>query len=473
MHQVTPAHSYRSGLTRHQLLAELRQLLAQARAVDRLICRYLADLADAVEQDATFLIPHADVYHLAKTELGLALRQTRERIRIGRSLRELPAIEQAFVSGQLSYSRTREITRVAEPADEHQWLAAATDLPMRSLERRVAEASAHQLGDGTEPSSDDRRREAEPAQMHHLTPDVIELRVTLPAEVAALLQRAMQGAKRASGRSLSDADTLEAVARDALAAQDAGDSDPRRTVVLYECRHCETSELETGVEPAELRPAVAASLSCGAKVVDLETAGRQVKRGGPMPAAVKNAVLLRDRCRCRVPGCHLRRYVDVHHLVEQCKGGAHSRRNCVTLCTRHHQWLHAGKLRIEGNGDGELVFHDAAGERMWDRFAATQRGSGNEAATQGGSPSSAATRRGSCNDDATHAATQGGSPNGDAPTTHQTKLLAALGRRGGWTPDALCEATGLRIQDAQVALTYLTLAGRIAQDAGGRFAPCG
>jgi predicted Rossmann fold nucleotide-binding protein DprA/Smf involved in DNA uptake len=126
---------------------------------------------------------------------------------------------------------------------------------------------------------------------------------------------------------------------------------------------------------------VAASLGCGAKVVDLETAGQQVKRGG---------------------------------------------------------------------------------ERMWDRFTATQRGSGNEDATQGGSPSSAAT----------HAATQGGSPNEDAPTTHQAKLLAAMGRRGGWNPNALCEATGLRIQDVQVALTHLTLVGRIAQDAGGRFAPC-
>jgi DprA winged helix domain len=464
MHRSTATHSYRPGLDREQLLGELRQLLGQARAVDRLICRYLADLADAVERDETFLGAHADVYHLAHNELGLGLRQTRERIRIGNALRELPAIEQAFVGGQLSYSRTREVTRVAEPTDEKQWLAAANELPMRALERRVVEAAGRQLGKRINPGNE-RRREAEPAQMRHLTPDVIELRVRLPAEVAALLQRAMQGAKRASGRSMSDAETLEAVARDALAAQDGGDGDPRRTVVLYECRHCEKAELETGVEPAELRPAAAASLGCGAKVVDLETAGRQVKRGGAMPAAVKNAVLLRDRCRCRVPGCHLRRYVEVHHLREQSKGGSHSRRNCLTLCTRHHQWLHAGKLRVEGNADGELVFYDADGARMRDAFAATQGGSPGDKATH------AATQGASASD----AATQGGSScNEDAPTTtNQYKLLAAMGRRGGWSPDALVEATGLPIQELQVALTYLTLAGRVAQDPGGRFAPRG
>jgi DprA winged helix domain len=241
---------------------------------------------------------------------------------------------------------------------------------MRALEGRVVEAGGRQPGKRIEPGNEN-RRDAEPAKMRHLTPDVVELRVTLPAEVAALLERAMQGAKRASEQSMSDAEAFEAVARDALAAQDDGDSDPRRTVVLHECRHCEKAALETGVEPAQLRPVVAASLGCGAKVVDLQTAGHEAKRGGPMP----------------------------------------------------------------------------------DPFTATQGGSPNEdATTHIGSPNQHATQRGS-------------------PT--QAKLLATMGRRAGWSPDALCEATGLPIHEIQAALLPLILAGRVAQDTCGRLAPCG
>jgi len=33
-------------------------------------------------------------------------------------LRQLPGIERAFVSGELSYSRVREVTRVAQATDE-------------------------------------------------------------------------------------------------------------------------------------------------------------------------------------------------------------------------------------------------------------------------------------------------------------------------------------------------------------------
>ena len=83
--------------------------------------------------------------------------------------------------------------------------------------------------------------------------------------------------------------------------------------------------------------------------------------GGPLPAAVRRAAMLRDHCRCRAPGCNRRRYVDVHHLTEQAHGGEHSRANCLVLCTTHHRLLHEGKLRIECNADRELCFYDATG----------------------------------------------------------------------------------------------------------------
>ena len=66
------------------------------------------------------------------------MRDTRERVRVGRALRELPRVEDAFVSGEVSYSRVRELTRVAEPSTEMEWLELARTLDMQALERRVA-----------------------------------------------------------------------------------------------------------------------------------------------------------------------------------------------------------------------------------------------------------------------------------------------------------------------------------------------
>ena len=80
-------------------------------------------------------------FDAAKTILGLGARETRERIRIGRALRQLPGVEHAFIAGDVSYSRVREVTRVAQPDTESDWLELAQSLDMRALERRVASAT--------------------------------------------------------------------------------------------------------------------------------------------------------------------------------------------------------------------------------------------------------------------------------------------------------------------------------------------
>jgi hypothetical protein len=204
--------------------------------------------------------------------------------------------------------------------------------------------------------------------MHPRWLDHDALRVTfeLPAEVWALLERALEGARQRAATPLADAEALAAVVRDALASQNqaADASDPRCSVVVYECGRCGKSELDTGVGAFELESAAAATLGCGAREVELAREGRGIQRGGPLPAAIRRAVLLRDRCRCRVPGCSRRRYVDVHHLVARAEGGDHSRSNCITLCSTHHRRLHEGKLLITGDADAEPAFQDSANQRV-------------------------------------------------------------------------------------------------------------
>src|SRR5688572_28674671 len=131
------------------------RLLATERLTERLLCRYLADLADRVREglDNT-LWGYADELHAARCIFGLGVRDTRERVRVGRALRELPRIEAAFVSGEIAYSRVRELTRVAEPSTEAEWLELARTLDMRALERRVAAAGAGAASQISEPATE-------------------------------------------------------------------------------------------------------------------------------------------------------------------------------------------------------------------------------------------------------------------------------------------------------------------------------
>ncbi|MBW2527805.1 MAG: hypothetical protein JRI23_26730, partial [Deltaproteobacteria bacterium] len=305
---------YRSDLTSEELHEQLVALRDTKRKAEWLLCRYLADMAD--EGRFRDLGWYADLHHYARERLGFGVKATRERVRIGKALRALPSIERAFVRGRLSYSRVREVTRVAVPDTEAQWLETAERLTMRELERKVAQVVGPK---DAAPS---------PADVTWTTPDLVELSVRLPAETWALLKRAMEGARQQAERSISDAEAIEAVAREALAQLAQADStdlgDPRKAVVLYQCTDCGQTELETNAGAVPLPEHAAERLGAGAKRIDLSTEGRcEACVGGAMPAAVRRAVLARDRAKCRI--CGRRRYVDVHHFHPQSEGGEHSR----------------------------------------------------------------------------------------------------------------------------------------------------
>lgn len=428
---------YRANLAASDLIDCLSQLVKQERSVEHLLCRYLADLADRLEEEPALLAGYSDIYHAARCLFGMGVRRTRDRVRIGRALRELPHIEQAFVTGELGYSRVREVTRVARREDESLWLSRGVTLPMRQLEQRVAQA-----GDAEGYRERAANKAREPATLSWRSRNTVEVRLTMTAQAWALLERAMEGARRAADVGadgmLSDSEALEAVARDALAKQQQDQSDdaadPRRVVVLYECKRCEQTELDTGAGSVVLDRATAASLGCLAKVRDLDTEGRIEKRGGDIPAAVMRAVRLRDRNRCRNPHCGRRRYVDVHHIEYREDGGVHSRTNLCVLCSTCHHKLHARELFIEGNADEQLVFYNANRERIGPVARRDPIGARIE------------------------------NLNGAAQ-----RVLAVMDAKGAWHPDVVADATGLAIREVSETLLMLELDGHLRRDLSGSY----
>ena len=88
---------------------------------------------------------HASLREYAERVLGLEPRQTEERLRVGRSLAQLPRLDAALASGELAWSAVRELTRVATRQTEEAWLAWAHRRRVHEIEKAVA---ARHPGDG-------------------------------------------------------------------------------------------------------------------------------------------------------------------------------------------------------------------------------------------------------------------------------------------------------------------------------------
>lgn len=66
-----------------------------------------------------------------------------------------------------------------------------------------------------------------------------------------------------------------------------------------------------------------------------------------IPAALRRAVVARDR-HCVAPGCtRSAKWCDVHHLVSWADGGETVIGNLCLLCRYHHTLVHLEQLRLE------------------------------------------------------------------------------------------------------------------------------
>jgi hypothetical protein len=73
----------------------------------------------------------------AKERLGVSGRQLQELAHMDRAFARLEAVERAFVSGRITWTKARLLARVAAPEDAELWIAHAAAIPPRELSREV------------------------------------------------------------------------------------------------------------------------------------------------------------------------------------------------------------------------------------------------------------------------------------------------------------------------------------------------
>jgi 5-methylcytosine-specific restriction endonuclease McrA len=182
--------------------------------------------------------------------LGLSRRTTEEKVRVAEALEELPELAEALRSGKLNWSAVRELSRVAVPETEREWIAMARRGTVREVERMVSGRAR-----GDRPT--DRRR---PEFVRHI------LRFEVGAETLATFREAMKELQKRCDHRLDDDAALLLMARQILGGPgDAGRASYQ--VVVTQCEDCGRGFQHANGELIELEPAIVEMCRCDAQDV--------------------------------------------------------------------------------------------------------------------------------------------------------------------------------------------------------------
>jgi hypothetical protein len=284
---------------------------------------------------------------------GYAPRCTHDRVRVAEALELLPGLSCALREGELCWSVVRELTRVATPETEAEWIAIAEGRTVREVEELVA---GHHHGDRPSDLRD------EQARRHALRFDV-------SAETYALFREAIAKERRDAGGGIDDDAALMMLARRSLGgARDEGRSSHQ--IVHLRCPDCAKSRLVGGGQMVVVGSELAEMAECDAQHVHADEAleapthvGRTAsgRATQTIPCATRRLIVRRDGGRCRVPGCRAAVFLDVHHVFPRSEGGDHEPEHLLLLCGAHHRAVHGGQLFIEGSSVPGFVFRHADG----------------------------------------------------------------------------------------------------------------
>jgi hypothetical protein len=366
-------------------IAELEDEIAELSAhIDAATARLLVAIAE-FDQRQGWADGFVSCAHWLSWRVGINRSTAREKVRVARALSNLPGITEALARGQVSYSKVREVTRVATPENEAELVMLCQAGTASQVQRIVR---AYRRCEQAELDTVERQREGRYLSLRTNDDGMLVVEGRLPPEVGALLTRALDAAEQKLRQRARDAsaeasapepagtlcqrqaDALGLVAERALAGRGSAErGEPCQVVLHVDQAVLARQQAEGGRCHVEDGPALAAEtarrLSCDAPMVTLiedERAqpvevGRKTRR---VSTALFRALKARDQT-CQFPGCDRTDNLTPHHVTHWATGGATTRDNLCLLCPSCHWRVHEGGCEVHGRAPNALTFLSPAG----------------------------------------------------------------------------------------------------------------
>lgn len=363
-------------LTTDELAAEICTLAGHINAANH---RWLTLIAEFDRRNGWSDGVTQSCAHWLNWKCGVGMGAAREKVRVARALENLPKVAAAMASGSLSYSKVREITRVAAPETEDYLLMMARHGTAAHVENLVR--AYRRCQEAEELSREERQRQNRRVSFRYDDDGSLVLTCRLPAEAGARVMKAIDLAIEqlppepepdVPAGTLPDktlfsarrADALDLVAESFLVhgAIEARGADRHQIVVHVAAETLR--DRSAGCCEVEHGPSIAAEtvrrFACDASVIAMieDDDGEPLNVGRKtrtISAPLRRLLSARDKG-CRFPGCCNTRYLDAHHVVHWANGGETKPGNLVSLCRFHHHAVHEGGIRIEILDDGALRF---------------------------------------------------------------------------------------------------------------------
>jgi len=286
---------------------------------------------------------HSSINQYAIQELGFSKSRTDDFIRLARQLNNLPAVREAVASGELGYTKAREIILVATPETQDTWLKVAKGT-RKELIREVKKAKRAAKVD---PAQGELLPSAPPVVAPRELPVCFRMNLTPEQEArrAALVERLHKLGGVPTDRVELMLEALAALLetkelQSGKCPRGHFSSRPPIQIHVHEDTKTGRMIVQTDAGERELSRAETERMRCDAAVC--HHGGRNTTT---IPPRVRRKVLARDKHRCRAPGCGRTRFLEVHHLVARQQGGSNRPENLVTLCASCHRLWHE-----RGNG---------------------------------------------------------------------------------------------------------------------------
>ncbi len=326
--------------------------LVAARKVQRGAEHRLAILLAELADTAGFrLLGYASIEQYAMAALELTSRVTRDLLRIGRSMPELPRLNAALAAGEVDWTKAREVVRVATAETDGSWTERAKTMSARVIEREVAAARIGDPAPTGEPDAELRLARA-------------RICFELEAADADVLYQALSLLRARSdlGREeIDDGALLACMARQIIATADPGETPTgeRYRIVLQQCPSCERFDAPA----AEVSETIAAEAACDAEIIDMQPGPSEGRATRAIPPVLRRKVLHRAGWKCEVPDCRNRLWLDVHHTEPWSECRTHDFAKLIVVCGAHHRAIHNGFLSVSVRPDGCAAVEHADGRK--------------------------------------------------------------------------------------------------------------